>query len=260
MEWRDLAPETSILEALEHAGPRPTAGNQDEKRAWSERFANGCAIAVANVLRKNPKLQKKDIRPLSLEKGTEPLTPLGGSGKKRVDVTVVDAVFGLEIGVSLKGSNFRDRKGNNFDKNLTGRVYELADEMKLVHDHLPHAFMVAIYFLPLDAVSDKTEKAKSAFANTVLTLRRRTGRLDTAFAGQGNRSDSSYVGLYATGDEHVQVRRGACRFLNVLDDPPRRGRPQISTTSTLAEMAERIVEEATGDILNARWADPEPEH
>ena len=100
---------------------------------------------------------QEDDPPLSLADGTEPLTPLGSGTRKRIDVTVVDEILGLEIGVSLKGLNFRDEGSGNFDKNLTGRLYELGDEMRLVHEHLPHAFMAGVLLLPIEAAVDKSE-------------------------------------------------------------------------------------------------------
>jgi hypothetical protein len=118
--WRDLEPDAGILAALEHAGPRPAPyAGQNAKRRWSERFADGCAVAFAAAFRRTP-LVGKTIRPMSVEDGAEPLIPLGGATRKRIDVTVVDPMMGLEIGVSLKGLNFRDSGSNNFDKDLTG--------------------------------------------------------------------------------------------------------------------------------------------
>src|SRR5262245_59455528 len=138
MRWSDLEPTPEIVRALEHAGlPRPEDGNQNQKRAWSEGFADACALAVAEGFRRS-ELRDKNIRPAVLAGGTEPLTPLGSGTSKRIDVTIADPVLGLEIGVSLKGLNFRDGSSGNFDKNLTGRLYELADEVRLVHEHLPH--------------------------------------------------------------------------------------------------------------------------
>jgi len=159
MKWTDLKPEPGILDALRHAGSKSGVDNQNAKRRWSEIFANGCAIAIADGFRKS-KIGSANtnhkVLPISLEKGTEPLTPLGSSSQKRIDVTIVDPVLGLEVGVSLKGMNFRDGQSKYFDKNVTRCLYETADEMRLVHEHLPHAFMASVFFLPIDATDDKT--------------------------------------------------------------------------------------------------------
>jgi len=258
MRWRDLESETSILDALNHAGTRSENWSQNEKRHWSEKFANGCAVAVAKEFRKSP-VKKKIIRPESLEKGTEPLTPLGASTQKRIDVTVVDSVLGLEIGVSLKGFNWKDSGSNAFDKNFTGRLYELGDEVRLVHEHLPHAFMVGVLFLPIDSTNDKkSDTSASSFARAVIKLRERTGRLDAALPSQASKCDAGYVCLYVTGDEIGGFRRGAARFINVKNDPPVRGRPKVQDTLSLSEVIDEIVGTATHS-LESDWADPETE-
>jgi len=256
MRWADLEPEPAIAEALAHATLRPEGGTQNEKRRWSERFANGCAIAVATKFREFSLLHSKRVLPETLEGGTEPLTPLGGGTRKRIDVTVVDPILGLEIGVSLKGLNFRDGNSENYDKNLTGRLYELADEVRLVHEHLPHAFMAAVFFLPLASTEDKTDRSASSFAHTVLKLRERTGRLDPALHAHASRCDISYVALYALDDAASSISRGVIRFLNVENDPPRRGRPLIANTLSLAEAVKEIVVKAT-DSEGTTWGEAE---
>ena len=256
LRWIDLAPDAGIVAALEHAGERPESQGQNEKRAWSERFANGCAIALADEFRKAEALKSKRIQPVSLAEGTEPLTPLGAGTSKRIDVTITDQVLGLEIGASLKGLNFADIKSKNYDKNLTGRLYEMADEVRLVHEHLPHAFMVAVFFLPLASCNDKTEAANSSFANAVLKLRARTGRLDVALAAHAPKCDAAYVALYSTGSEKEAFSAGIVRFTNVLNSPPRRGRPRVGVTLSLVEMVNEIVSKAT-HLDSVSWSDPE---
>lgn len=252
--WIDVAPEPAIIAALDHAGERPEHGNQNEKRKWSERFANGCAIAIANALRNTPLKKQKTIKPMSLAAGTEPLTPLGSGASKRIDVTVVDPVLGLEVGVSLKGLNFRDQQSNNYAKNLTGRLYELGDEVRVVHEHLPHAFMVGVFFLPLDSTLDKSERAYSTFAQTVVNLRARSSRLDASLMMHAARCDAGYVALYSLGTGDVSL--GAIRFFDVRNPPPRRGRPKIQNTKSLSELAIDIAARAmnTGDVT---WGEAE---
>lgn len=256
--WADLEPDTGILAALEHAGSRPDAdAGQNIKRRWSERFAHRCAVAFA-VAFEGTQLASKTIRPKSLIEGTEPLTPLGSGTRKRIDVTVVDLMLGLEIGVSLKGLNFRDASSNNFDKNLTGRLYELGDEMRLVHEHLPHAFMAAAIFLPLEATRDKSDSAASSFAHAVQKLRERTGRLDAALAAHAARCDAGYIGLYVHGEDEFAPRRGVARLFDVRRAPPRRGRPLVSNTLSIREAVHEIVDRAMlreGMV----WGDSEPE-
>lgn len=254
LRWSNLDPEPGVVSALDHAGNRPEDGNQDRKRRWSERFADGCAVAIADQFRQSA-LHYKKILPEDLSSGTEPLTPLGSGIKKRIDVTVTDPVLGLELGASLKGLNFRDRNSGNFDKNLTGRLYELGDEVRLVHDHLPRAFMTGVFFLPIDSTEDKA-RGNSSFANAVVKLRERTGRLDPTLMTQSSRCDLAFVGLYTTGYDANNYPKGIVRFFNVEDPPPRRGRPKVGDTLTLGQMVTEIVARATfqGEV---EWGDPE---
>jgi hypothetical protein len=154
----------------------------------------------------------------------------------------------------LKGLNFRDGKNKNYDKNLTGRLYEMGDEMRLVHEHLPHAFMAGIFWLPLEATQDKTERAESSFAHAVRKLRERSGRLDVALSAHAARCDAGFVGLYV----HEGVQRGVGRLFDVKFSPPRRGRPLVSETLSLREAASEIVKRATYRETIA-WGEAEPE-
>lgn len=256
MNWADLKAEKGILAALDYAGDRPPPeAKQDKKRGWSALFANACAVAIAEQFRTHKELRKKTVKPLSIESGTEPLTPLGAGVQKRIDVTVADQVLGLELGASLKGLNFVDAGANNYDKNLTGRLYELGDELRVVHEHLPHAFMVGIFFLPLASCDDKnSDRGPSSFANAVIKLRARTGRLDAAMAAHASRCDAAFVALYNHGDPGFE--RGVVRFLDVTSDPPMRGRPRVETTLSLAEMVDKVVDAATHRSA-VTWAAPE---
>lgn len=247
-----------MTSALDHAGLQPDPrASQNDKRNWSARFANRCAVSFAECFSRT-NLPGKRIKPLSLAEGTEPLTPLGSGARKRIDVTIVDEILGLEIGVSLKGLNFRDEGSGNFDKNLTGRLYELGDEMRLVHEHLPHAFMAGILLLPIEAAVDKSERAGSSFASAVQKLCERTGRIDPSLAAHSARCDVGFVGLYADGAAAGGFRRGAVRFLDVSQPPPRRGRPLLAETLSMQEVAEAIVARARYEE-GIVWGAAEPE-
>lgn len=256
MRWTDLTPEPGLVAALDYAGERPEDGDQSAKRNWSFRFANGCAITIADQFRGHRELKGKTVKPVSLASGTEPLTPLGAGVQKRIDVTIADAVLGLELGVSLKGLNFLDRGASNYDKNLTGRMYELGDEVRVVHEHLPHAFMVGIFFLPLASCSDKgSTRGPSSFANAVLKLRTRSGRLDAALTAHASRCDAAYVALYAHGADDP-FARGAVRFFDVRRNPPKRGRPKLEATHSLEGMVDDVVAAATHHAA-IDWAEAE---
>ena len=105
MKWTQLTPDEEFLDALNHAGTRSDVTTQDAKRHWSERFADACAVLIAAQLSAQVPI-KKSVKPLDLDAGTEPLTPLGAGASKRIDVTVTDPMLGLEIGVSPERSQF----------------------------------------------------------------------------------------------------------------------------------------------------------
>ena len=273
MKWRDLAPDPRMVAALEEAD-RPVLravallGAREMRHKWSNAFADACARMLAAEVRNHSTF--KGLHVLPGEDGdSEPPTYVAGQKRKRVDVVVSSLVSGLQVGISLKGMNFRDEGGWQFDKNLTGRTYELQDEVRLIHEYQPAAFLVAVYFLPLGATEDKkSEASESSFARTVQHLRARTGRLDASLPSQLARVDMAVVALYVPGDVEVFGResysdsfpRGVVRFLDVLTAPPRRGRPRVETTLSLGQLVDLIAERyQSGGAEPVEWSDPEPD-
>lgn len=269
--WRDLSPDTAFLRALDVAdagGSRADAilGGREPRNNWSNRFADACAVMVADGVRRNRVFSRFVVRPA--EGGpAEPLTFVAGDREKKVDVVVSSIVSGLQVGFSLKGMNFRDGAGHQFDKNLTGRTYELQDEVSVIHRYQPAAMVVALYFMPLAATVDKRSvSSPSSFARTVAHLRARTGRIDPTLPSQIDRVDAAFVALFVAGDHERSpgvvydddVARGVIRFFDVLDDPPKRGRPMLTTTLDLDGMIARIARRFDGAETAVTWADPEP--
>ena len=267
--WSTLPPEPSFLDALDQTDaviPRsdaiaPTGNTRPPRHKWSSAFADQCARMIARAFRESGKFGKLNVLP---DEGSnaEPPTFIAAEKKKRVDVVVASQVSGLQIGVSLKGMNFRDDTGGHFDKKLTGRTYELQDEMRLIHEYQPAAFMCAVYFLPLAACVDKGEG--SSFSHTVEHLRARTGRLDNTLPGHYSKADLSFVALYSAGDEEpahpnaTPAMRGALRFFDVSEAPPRKGRPKLDSTLSIAELVDRVAE-SYRTIETMTWAEPESE-
>ena len=195
-----------------------------------------------------------------------PLTFVAGDRSKKVDVVVSSIVSGLQLGFSLKGMNFRDNVGMRFDKNLTGRTYELQDEVSVIHRYQPAAFLVALYFMPKAATVDKrSENSTSSFARAVTHLRARTGRLDPTLPSQMDRVDAAAIALYVPGDVETggeydyadDLPRGVVRYFDVETDPARRGRPRIATTLDLAGLVDRIATSAFPSDVSVNWAEPE---
>jgi hypothetical protein len=260
VRWEDLKPDESMIEALDvaDAGGRrrgALAGDQSARKNWSNRFADACAQMVADAVRANRTLSKFDVRPNADGSGREALTFIAAGKRKRVDVIAATLASGLQVGISLKGLNFRG-PGGNFDHNLTGRTYELQDEVGAIHEYQAAAFMVGLYFLPVQAAWDK-KAAASSFARTVAHLRARSGRIDRMLPSQLRRSDAAGVALYVPGDPGDPFPRGVVRFFDVSDDPPRRGRPSVDSTYTLKQFVEVLAEQHAMDEAAIDWADPE---
>ncbi len=271
MRWSDLTPDQRLMAALNRANdPSDYAqteaeGSVDDKRNWSNRFADGCAALLAPVVRSAMRElgAPGDLR-VYPEPGGEAERPvlLGEGSRKRIDVAVVHRLGGLRIDVSLKGLNFRDRGGGQFDKNLTGRTYELEDELRTVRLLQPATFVFALYWLPLGGATDKA-KGESSFARTVLHLRARVHRAPPGVPRGSERLDGAAVALYApttlTVGPGEAVERGVVRCLDVLVDPPRRGRPLVETTLTMDGLVQGWVRsylEATG-VARPDWPEPE---
>ncbi len=253
-KWKDLEPDEGMLWALDQAGERPETGSS-LKRNWGSRFADACAVLVANALRAQPTVGRLEIRPLADGTGRESLTGVAGHGMKKVDVIASTLASGLQVAVSLKAENFPSSEGN-YGKNLTNRLYELQDEVRAIHEYQPRAYVVGIFYLPVQAAFDRQQM--SSFARAVGKLRARTGRLDRVLSTQLNKLDLSLIGLYQADDDASGIPRGVVRYFDTLYPPPERGRPQLDTTLSLDDVAgwiEKQYREEGGEILD--FADPE---
>jgi hypothetical protein len=291
--WRELTPEPALVAALEFAGAetsraairaeverirtlaseterkRERALLRDMRKRWSERFATACATMIGDELRRNASIRNRyEVLPDEHGAGQETFTPLGYKKGKRIDVVVFGPLVGLQVGVSLKGLNFADDTSGNHDKNLTGRLYELRDEVSTVHDYLPRAFMAVMFFMPVTGCFDKAA-APSSFAHLVAELRARTGRLDPSIAAHAWRCDFAAVGLYVPGDPfdvEQGLSAGAVRYFPLTDDaaepnlPPRRGLPDLGTTLDLHDLTSRLVSAAIkGTAASVAYARAEGE-
>ncbi|MBK8648592.1 MAG: hypothetical protein IPN16_19020 [Gemmatimonadetes bacterium] len=86
------------------------------------------------------------------------------------------------------------------------------------HERHPYAVLVALFFLPMKACDDAGTD-KSSFAHAIMTFRSRAGREEPSDPHQ--KFERFFVALY----EHEGDRRGDVWFFDVMDKPPRRGRP-----------------------------------
>lgn len=287
--WEDLDPDRHVVAALDETdavqgvrGDLIRSGSTDEKRNWSNAFADACARLVADALRSHPGLARLTVLPDptgTAEPPTITYWERGEPKEKKVDVVAGDLIAGLQIAVSLKGVGFRDQRSLGFGKNITGRLYELENETRRLHEYRPQALVVALYFVPIGSVEDKkTGRTPSSFADIVTSVRRLCGRADPHRQDEWHRVDLGFVGLYSAGEvESFTMRhndpskrvpftyddrfeRGVIRFFDVTDDPPFRGRPVVERTLSLHEMVDRIVVSRAGpSAAQMEWSEPEPE-
>ena len=285
--WRDLEPDEQFIECLDRAdcdrggwAGLVEHGDASAKNNWSNTFADACAQMVAQRLRSHDLGSRLVVRP-EAGGGAEPPTitywERGDRKTKKVDVLVGDLIAGLQLAVSLKGVAFRDQTSLGFGKNFTGRLYELENETRRLHEYRPQALVVALYFVPLGAVNDKkTTTTASGFADLVTAVRRVTGRADAHRQDEWHRVDLGFVALYSPGVterffgghrspakrkmfefENV-FSRGVIRFVDVTTDPPYRGRPLIENTLTLDGVVGRIADAHAGPSASRiAWGDSE---
>jgi hypothetical protein len=235
-----------LLEILDELEPKPpVSALREDKHAYASAFSRKAALLMANALR--PAFPAVLPRPDDI--GHESLTG-SSEGKKRLDVKVWDELLGLTLLVSIKTYSFQDwnnktQSAGRYSKNIQRNGKELKDEADVIHRRQPYSVIVAILFLPdaacLDGNPQSTSDVQgpSSFASIVRRLRVRTRRSLDPDEKRFERYDLTerlYVGLYRyEGDD-----RGALRFFDVLDDPPRNGIPPESATFTLNDLVEVI--------------------
>jgi hypothetical protein len=187
----------SIDEALRQAAralqdkPPDDAKQQDKKR-YSELMSAAMAIVFADELRRRG---LADTLPRSDEgsvKGSE-RRMAGGIGAKKVDVTWATDESGLILAISIKTINFRDRKSNNYQKNLVNRRGDMLMEAVTLHRRFPYAVLGGIFFLDSGAGADATSKRRSTFANAHTRLQLFTGRDDPS--GRDEQFERLYLSL-----------------------------------------------------------------
>lgn len=235
IKWRDLQPEPGMVRALDSADSKTpkTRHSQNQKRRWSEVFADWCAVMIADGIRKTELANMLHVFPDELGQKLEQVVCLGDS-RKAVDVVVAaKLLMGLQVGFSLKGFNTPDGKSGSYDKNLRNRLNDMAMEMLHIHTYLPMAKMIGICFMPLESVSDKSSKFESTFSRTLELLGQQTGRPHCY--EQLHKFDKSFVCLYSANEEST-IARGVARFIEVSSRTEQVGLPIVSATLSLDEM------------------------
>lgn len=237
----------SIAEELRRAGDRATTRTQAEKKNYAESLSRALAARLAQTLRGT----FPEILPAADGSGQESKAR-AAKGLKKLDINYSTVQLGLGLGVSIKTINFRDAATRRYTKNYTRADGELRAEASDYHERQPYAVLIAVVFLPSDACDDGGKTAPSSFGQAVQIFRFRAGRRkpsDTSML-----FERVFIGLYET-DER---RFGEVAFFDVMNAPPKRGRP--SALMTFEELVQAIV--STYDERNKpsfQWAEGETE-
>jgi hypothetical protein len=210
-------------DALKRSEPRPDDyADRDKKKNYAQRLSNSLAILIANKLREIKPFGS--ILPGVDGTGSESGSSSGATKKtKHTDVRYATMKDGLELLVSIKTLNFRDKKKNSqtgqvtlgrFTKNMVRNDHELRAEAMDHHERFPYAVMIALFFLPTSACEDGAAD-RSSFAHAVVTFRARAGRTEPT--DPPARFERFFIGLYDL--------TGRLGFFDVTAAPPRRGQP-----------------------------------
>lgn len=267
-----MDPEHPLRAALDAAEPKPDPrGEREDKRNYAQRLSNHLAQTMADALRDT----YKGVTPRADGTGQESAVPVDG-GHKRLDVKVTDPALGLILSVSIKTYSFRDYdkkkdRLTRWTKNIVRNDHELRGEATVLHQRQPYAVLAGILFAPLEMCDDGNTRTQSSFAHAVNTLKKRAGRGRRAVFGLGeggymdlgaedprfDRFERVFVGLY----EQREPDRGAVRFFDVEQPPPRTGRPADTRTLSISELvAELEVEVERRNQTAPTWDDlPESE-
>ena len=189
-------------------------GSATDKKNYAEALSRALAQRFADALRGS----FEGILPEPDGSGQESRARTG-KGLKKLDVNYSTVQLGLGLGVSIKTINFRDAKTKRYTKNYTRVDNELRAEAADYHERQPYSVLCAVVFLPLDACDD-SGTAASSFGQAVQIFRYRAGREKPV--EDATLFERILIGLYNTDP----TRFGHVAFFDVMDTPPRQGKPQ----------------------------------
>lgn len=226
---------------------RVAAASRAEKKNYAEALSRGLAQRFADCLRST----FIGVLPDAQGRGQESRARTS-KGVKKLDVNYSTPELGLGLGLSIKTINFRDARSGRYTKNYTRADGELRAEASDYHERQPWAVMIAVIFLPLDACDDGGSGSPSSFGKAVQLFRFRAKREKPDDAAM--LFERVLIGLYDADPTNF----GAISFFDVMDKPPRRGRPR--SLLLFSELIAEIVK--TYDTRNSptfEWADAEAE-
>lgn len=154
------------------------ADYESRKRAYSQDMSNAIAGALGESLRQRGMSEAMPSVPNTDGPSGAERRMAGCIGAKKVDVTWATEACGLIFGASIKTINWRDRRSQNFQKNLTNRRGDMLFESVTLHRRFPYAVLLGFLFLDAAAAEDDTGARESTFLNAHHRLKLFTGRDD----------------------------------------------------------------------------------
>src|SRR5438876_7808211 len=131
-----------VITALKNLPQKPAeSASQADKKRFSERVSAAVALAVAQELRNRGLLGARPTEPGDKDISGAERRMSGGIGAKKVDVTWATEESGLVLAVSIKSINWKDKKTNNYQKNLTNRRGDMLFEAVTLHRRFPFAVL-----------------------------------------------------------------------------------------------------------------------
>ena len=232
------------------AGERPSDGvERKDKKNYGQRLSTALAFLFANQLRQTQVFPAKAILPDKDGTGLETAFKTGKAKMpKRTDVTYSTAQSGLELLISIKTLNFKDKHTDQktktvtysrFTRNVVRNDHELRAEAMDQHDRHPYAVIIGAYFCPIEACDDAGERGddRSSFAHAVIHFRFRSGRKDPH--GPTELFERFFIGLY----EHQGAKKGEVCFFDVAAPPPKKGRPKKDQLLSLEDVIQEVTRE-----------------
>lgn len=228
-----------------------------QKKNFAQALSDEIAKKVANALRPSFRSILPDVDGYGLESRART-----AKGYKKLDVNYSTIQLGLGLGISIKTLNFRDKKSKRYTKNFTRIDNELRAEAQDYHERQPYAVLCSLFFLPLDAADDYTDRDPSSFGQAVQgVFRFRGGR--TGPRDLNEKMERVILALYdpgnlniADGDENM----GNVVCFDSCDPPPWAGLPQSDKKITFSAALHRIIDDydvRNGNVLS--WSDRKPD-
>lgn len=187
-------------QALRSLPPKPPdTADRAAKKKYSEKMSKVVANAFSEELRHRGLKEARPTDPGELGGSGAERRMAGGIGAKKVDVTWATEEGGLMFAASIKTINFRDRRTQTFQKNVSNRRGDMLFEAVTLHRRFPYTVLAGFFFFDRDAETDNKQKKtgkttrRSTFVQAHARLKLFSGRDDPA--GRDEQLERLYVVL-----------------------------------------------------------------